>query len=178
MKKILLKENEVAYNQLLSYEISKYDNGKTLLAMLAKIGLNLSSVENWESIEQEFKKDYPKANLTFNLQANGIEQEYKEAEAYYLKHRQAMTFEPLTEDQQEAIREQYRLYATTPQQIEAHGLINSIVDNFNRLYELGVNSMDGAQIRNIDRVFAFSHIDKVKFQIQPDALTKIIQAIK
>ena len=85
--RILLKENENSYNEIIANEKIAYSNGKTLLSMLDKLGLTVSKVDSWQLIEQEFTKDYPKASLTFNLQANGIETEFRDAEAFYLKHR-------------------------------------------------------------------------------------------
>lgn len=177
MEKILLKENELSYNEMIKAENQKINNGKTLLANLAKLGLNLSSVENWQIVESHFLQPFPKANLTFNLHAAGIEKEYRDLEAFYLKNSYNLRFDPITEEEQETIREQHRIYANSPQQLKAHSLIHSIVDNFNELQKLGV-SLNGAGIREVHRVFVYSLLDEDKFQIRPDALINIIQSIK
>jgi hypothetical protein len=137
--KILLKKNEATYNELIELEQLKYNNGQTILAKLKSLGLSLTKVNDWTNdVEAEFMKDYPKANLSFNLSANGIETEYKEAEAYYLKYKNAMNFEKLTTEQAESIREEHRIYAESPAQIEAYELLHKTVDNLNRLIELGI----------------------------------------
>ena len=102
--KILIKENTGASNEIITNERTAASNGKTLLSMLDKLGLTVDSVNDWGAIEAQFTKDYPKAPLTFNLQANGIETQYRDAEAFYLKHRHALRFEPLTDEQIQAIK--------------------------------------------------------------------------
>jgi hypothetical protein len=96
-------------------------------------------------------KDYPKANLSFNLSANGLEPQYREAEAYYLKNRNVMTFREVTPEQIEDIRENCRVYADQPNQIEAHGLINTVVESLNRLDQLG-GKFDFATIYEVSRL--------------------------
>ena len=137
-KRILLKENEASYNEVITNAKNAYSNGITLLSMLDKLGLTLSKVENWEAIEQEFTKDYPKAPLTFNLQANGIETEFRDAEAFYLKHRLQMSFEPLTDAMIEQTKESQRVYTTNESQIRAIELFNTIKDSLLELKDLGV----------------------------------------
>lgn len=136
--KILLHENTNAYNELISNAKNAYSNGINLISKLDKLGLTVSKVENWEAIELEFKKDYPKASLQFNIDANGITEQYREAEAFYLKHRLQMSFEPITESQILEIKESQRVYATTEKQIEAIELFNTVKDSLLKLKDLGV----------------------------------------
>lgn len=135
--KILLKENEIFYNARIADEQKAYSNGRTILSMLDKLGLKVESLTDWAAIEQELIKDFPKAPLTFNLQANGIETEYREAEAFYLKHRYNLRFKQLTDEEIEGIKEANRVYATTEKQLEVVGIFERIVNDLNRLKELG-----------------------------------------
>lgn len=150
--RILLSEMPAVANELIQLEQLKSANGKKVLKMLSSIGLDVSKIDNWQAIEQEFTKDYPKATLTFNLQANGIEAEYSEAEAFYLKNRNAMSFDEVTPEHIEDIRENCRVYADSPEQIKAHGLITTVVENLNLLDQLGVK-FDFATIYEVSRLF-------------------------
>lgn len=136
--RILLSENEVAATELIQYHQLKAANGKTLLSKLDKMGLTFECVDNWDQVIEALTKDYPNAKLLFNLQAAGIEDQYNEAEAFYQKNYSVLSFEPLTDQQIEAIKESSRVYADQPNQIEAYNLFQSIVNNAKRLKELGV----------------------------------------
>lgn len=175
--KILLHENTNAYNELISNAKNAYSNGKTLLSMLAKLGLTVESVNDWAAIEQEFKKDYPKAPLTFNLQANGIETEYRETEAYYLKHRYQMRFAPLTPIEIEAIKEEQRVYATTESQIRAIELFNTIKDNLLELKDLGV-VLDLNKTYLINRVLIGDDRLSPALTVEPKALYHTVINLK
>lgn len=137
-KRILLLENEAISNEIIANAKKAYSNGINLISKLDKLGLTVSKVENWQQIEQYFMTDYPKASLLFNLQANNIEGEYKEAEAFYLKHRLSITFEQITESEIENIKEKQRLYADRPNQLEAIKLLNTVNESLSRLIELGI----------------------------------------
>ena len=168
-KRILLKENENSYNEIISNSKTAYSNGKTLLSMLDKLGLTVSKVDSWQLIEQEFTKDYPKASLTFNLQANGIETEFRDAEAFYLKHRLQMSFGPLTDEQIENIKESQRVYATTESQIKAIELFNTVKDSLLKLKDLGV-PMDLNKTYLINRVLIGDHRENPPLKIDSTAL--------
>lgn len=175
--KILIKENQVISNEAISIEKQNYSNGKTLLQMLDKLGLTLTSVNDWGAIEREFTKDYPKASLTFNLQANGIESDYRAAEAFYVKNQHRLRFEPLTDEQAEAIREKHRVYASTEKQIEAHGLLSEITDKLNRLIELGVN-VDVNKTYLVNRVFEGDPRQKPAIQMNQRSLSELLINLK
>ena len=166
--KILIKENVAASNEIIANERSAANNGKTLLSMLDKLGLTLDTVSDWGAIEAQFTKDYPKAPLTFNLQANGIETQYRDAEAFYLKHRHALRFEPLTDEQIQAIKETQKVYAAGSQ-IEAIELFNTVKDSLLRLKDLGV-SMDLNKAYLINRVLIGDHRENPPLKIDPTAL--------
>ncbi len=149
--KILLNENTTAYNEVIANAKQYYSNGKTLLTMLEKLGLTFDSLNDWEVVERELSKDFPKATLKFNLQALGIEALYIEAETFYLKHRHTLSFEPLTDDQAEAIREKQRVYADKESQIEAFELFNTVKDSLLKLQALGIAI-------NIDKTYLVSRV--------------------
>ena len=166
--KILIKENTGASNEIITNERTAASNGKTLLSMLDKLGLTVDSVNDWGAIEAQFTKDCPKAPLTFNLQANGIETQYRDAEAFYLKHRHALRFEPLTDEQIQAIKETQKVYAAGSQ-IEAIELFNTVQDSLLRLKDLGV-SMDLNKAYLINRVLIGDHRENPPLKIDPTAL--------
>jgi len=151
--KILLSENSEVYNDLIAYENLKSQNGTTLLTMLDKMGLTFERVEDWNDVIEAVTKDYPKANLHFNLNANGIYEQYQEAEAFFLQNRSVMSFTILSDNEIEAIKESSRIYADTPAQIEAHGLFQNVVDSLTRLKEMGVR-IEADELYQVSRVFA------------------------
>lgn len=175
--KILLHENTNAYNELITNAKNAYSNGKTLLSMLDKLGLTVESVNDWAAIEQEFIKDYPKAPLTFNLQANGIETEYREAEAFYLKHRLQMSFEPLTDEQIENIKESQRVYTTNEKQIEAIELFTTIKDSLLKLKDLGV-VLDLNKTYIVSKVLIGDHRESPALKVDPTALYHTVINLK
>ncbi|TDE02726.1 hypothetical protein [Flavobacterium sandaracinum] len=175
-KKILLAENQVVTNELITFQINRHQNGKTLLSKLAKIGYVASSIESWESIETHFKQPFPQANLTFNLQTEGIEKEYRDAEAFYLKNRYHLRFDPVTELEQETIREQNRLYTSNDIQIEAYALILQTVENFNRLGKLGMRINWGAT-HTINSVFVSDKLN-LTMEANKKHLIDIVSSLK
>lgn len=176
-KRILLKENANSYNEIIANAKNAYSNGKTLLSMLDKLGLTVDSVNEWGAIEVQFTKDYSKSPLAFNLQANGIETEYREAEAFYLKHRHALRFEPFTDEQIEEIKEAQRVYADKPKQIEAIELFNTVKDSLLKLKELGV-SIDVNKTYLINRVLIGDERQKPALTLDPTALYHTIINLK
>ena len=138
LNKILLKENEIISDEIIQNARIAYSNGQVLISKLNKLGLTVSKVENWEVIELEFKKDYPKATIQFNIDANGITEQYREAEAFYLKHRLQMSFEPFTQIEIEQIRESQMIYTTNENQVIAIELFNTIKDSLLKLKDLGI----------------------------------------
>ena len=152
MNKILLNENEAFSNLVIKEYNDNYAKGKTLLSMLSKLGCTVVNFDNWQTVEQHFMQDFPKATLEFNLQANGIEAEYLEAKAFH--QRGGLSYVPMTAEQEEVIRETHRIYAATDKQIEAYQLINETVSNFNRLAELGLK-MDFSEIYLTSRIFTY-----------------------
>lgn len=151
-ERILVKFNNATFDELIQYEKLKYNNGLKLIGMLGRLGLNLKEIDSWDAVEQHFKMDYPKATLQFNLQANGIEDDYRTTEAFYLKNQSLLAYEPLTESRTEAIREQCSIYAERPEQLEIYNIVHRIVTDLNRLTELGLK-LDAGEIYNLNRVF-------------------------
>ena len=176
-KKILLSENANSYNEIIANAKKAYSNGITLLSMLDKLGLTVESVNDWQSIEQEFKKDYPRASLKFNIDANGITEQYGEAEAFYLKHRLQMSFEPLTDAMIEEIKESQRVYTTNEKQIEATELFTTIKDSLLRLQEIGVK-IDVNKTYLVNRVLIGDERQKPALKIDTTALYHTIINLK
>ena len=176
-KRILLKENESRANVEIKEYSDAYEKGKRLLAMLKNLGYEVQRVDNWETVEQHFTKDYPKATLSFNLNANGIEAEYLAAKDFH--HRGGLSFEALTVDKQEAIREKNRIYAETDKQIEAYNLMHRITDDLNKLESLGVK-MVYSQSYLIDKVFSYDwrRPDLLKTEVNQAKLIDLLRYLK
>lgn len=153
VKKILLKDNKEIAESIINAANVNYNNAKTLLSKLSKIGLDLDSVNDWTNeVEAEFRKDYPKADLDFCLSANGIKDQYREAEAFYLNNINALSFEALTDEQENVIREKNRQYAQTDTQIESYQLAHDIVNGLNRLKDLGIH-IEASYAINLSPIF-------------------------
>lgn len=176
-KRILLKENEASSNEMIQNSKKAYSNGKTLLSMLDKLGLKVESVNDWQSIEQHFMTPFPKAPLTFNLQAEGIETEFRETEAYYLKHRLQMSFEPVTESQILDIKESQRVYTTNEKQIEAIELFTTIKDSLLKLKDLGV-VLDLNKTYIVSKVLIGDHRESPALKVDPTALYHTVINLK
>ena len=174
--KIIIKENVAASNEIIANERSAANNGKTLLSMLDKLGLTLDTVSDWGAIEQEFTKDYPKASLTFNLQANGIETAYRNAEAFYLKNRHALRFTAVTDGEIESIKESQRVYAAGSQ-IEAIELFTTIKDSLLKLKDLGV-VLDLNKTYIVSKVLIGDHRESPALKIDPTALYHTVINLK
>lgn len=176
-KRILLKENEVNYNDVIYNEKQQFENGKTLLRLLAKIGIEKTEVTNWSEIESLVKVPFPLANIQFNIDSQGITTGYRSAEEFYLKHYQRLSFEPITAEQIEAIKEKHRIYATTEKQLEAHALINTVVDSLNRLIELGIDiNVNKAYI--VNRAFDGDLREKPPLKVNQSHLTETLIYLK
>ena len=176
-KRILLKENANSYNEIIANKKQDFANGQMLIKMLAKIGLAVENVNDWGAIEQHFMTEFPKANLTFNLQANSIESEYREAEAFHLKHRQRLSFEPITDEQIESIKESQRVYATTESQIKAIELFNTVKDSLLKLKDLGV-VLDLNKTYIVSKVLIGDHRESPALKVDPTALYHTVINLK
>lgn len=136
--RILLSENKEVADSVINQKQQSYKAGLFVLAGLAKFGLELEAVNNWEAdVEPRFKTEFPNSTLNFNLSSRGIKDEFRSLETYYNANKYGILFEPLKNDEIEAIREQYRVYATE-KQAAAHALAHSIANDLNKLKELGV----------------------------------------
>ena len=176
-KRILLKENANSYNEIIANKKQDFANGQILIKMLAKIGLTVENVNDWGAIEQHFMTPFPKAPLTFNLQAEGIETEFRETEAYYLKHRLQMSFEPVTESQISDIKESQRVYTTNEKQIEAIELFTTIKDSLLKLKDLGV-VLDLNKTYIVSKVLIGDHRESPALKIDPTALYHTVINLK
>jgi hypothetical protein len=150
-ERIFLKENTVAFDGSIRELNQSYDKGVRLLKMLNNLGLNLKTVEDWETdVIAPLTTDYPKATLHFNLQAKGLDAVYNEALTLYNK--KGFRFSPVSSKEIDEIRETCTQYATTPQQIEAYHIIHNVIKDMNRLKEIGLfTSYDN--LYTVDRVW-------------------------
>lgn len=135
--KILLKENEVIANSVIEQKQKQFQNGKMLLSLLANLGIERTELSSWQDIENEMKQSFPNATAEFNAASQGIEQQYTAAKDFYQLNAGNLSFQMLTAEEIEAIKEQYRVYATE-KQAEAYKLAHSVVDGLNRLKDLGL----------------------------------------
>ena len=178
LNKILLKENEIISDEIIQDARRAFSNGQTLLSMLAKLGLIVESVNDWtEQVEQHFMTPFPKAPLTFSLQAEGIETEYREVEAYYLKHRHALRFEPVTQIEIEQIRESQRIYTTNENQVRAIELFNTIKDSLLELKNMGV-PMDLNKTYLINRILVGDERESPALKVDTTALYHTVINLK
>ena len=176
-KRILLKENEVTYNEVIYNEQQQFENGKTLLRLLAKIGIVKTELTNWSEIESLVKVHFPLGTIQFNIDAQGITTEYREAEAFYLKHYQRLSFEPIKPEKIEAIKEKHRIYATSEKQIEVHGLVNTVVDSLNRLIELGMD-INQDKIYMLNTAFEGDWRANPRLKVNQSQLTGVLTYLK
>lgn len=131
--KTLLKENNAAAESAINQKQLGYKNGVQLLAGLAKLGLELESVNDWEAdVVPYFRTGFPNSTIDFNLDSRGIKDEFRALEVFYNKNRGGMSFVAPTADELEAIREKYRVYATE-KQIEALEVVERIKNDLNSL---------------------------------------------
>lgn len=133
MNTILLSENNAAADSAINQKQASYKAGKFVLAGLAKLGLQLESVKDWETeVVPHFKTEFPNSTLDFNLDSRGIKEEFRALEAFYNKNRGGLSFVVPTAEELENIRESYRVYATE-KQIEALEVVERIANDLNKL---------------------------------------------
>lgn len=130
---LLLQENTAAAESAITQKKAAYKAGMFVLAGLKKLGLELDSVNDWETeVVPHFKTEFPNSTLDFNLDSKGIKAEFRDLEAFYNKNRIGILFIEPTEAEINEIREKYRVYATD-KQAEALKVVHETVANLNRL---------------------------------------------
>ena len=177
MKKILLDDRTEMGNNVIAELSQSYENGKKMLLLMQAIGIDKSEINDWSEIENLCKENFPKATLQFNIEANGIEKKYREAEEFFRKHKGALTYEPMSEEEKEKIREEIRIYATTKKQLEARALILQTIDNFNRLQELGAR-LDYESSYLLHKVFSYDGRTTPKMKPSKSHLINLITELK
>lgn len=131
--KTLLTYNEKAAEAAINQKQLGYKKGMQLLAGLAKLGLELDSLNDWETdVVPYFKTDFQNSTLDFNLDSRGIKDEFRALEVFYNKNRGGLTFVAPTADELEAIREKYRFYANE-KQVQALEVVERIKNDLNSL---------------------------------------------
>lgn len=136
--RILLDERKAVADSVINQKQQSHKAGMFVLAGLAKLGLELEAVSDWETeVIPHFKTEFVNSTLAFNLDAKGIKDEFRSLETYYNANKYGILFVEPTAEELEAIREQYRVYAND-KQAAAHALAHSIANDLNKLKELGV----------------------------------------
>lgn len=130
--KVLLKENNAAAESKIHFLNSDYQRGLKLIETLKKIGFE-GIPTDWQEVEKHFHTN-PDWTLDFCLQSKGYLETFVEAKKMFSFQNR---YEPIAEAEKEAIKEQCRVYATE-KQAEALELVNSVVDNLNRLREFSI----------------------------------------
>jgi hypothetical protein len=139
--RILLQENENVAQSVIDLEQNHATNWKKVGNLLNECGLNVQDIDNWTEIEALLSKDFqfPKATIEFNLDALGIRTQYEQAKELYEKKLKGIRYNiEVTPERIEEIKEEYRVYATTQNQIDAINTARSIVESVNKLNELGI----------------------------------------
>lgn len=140
-KRILLQERAELSQALIDSEINFAKKFKTLLELLKECGLELTKVDNWENVETELRKkfQFPSASIEFNLEALGISRQYRSAKQLYDGNLRGRGFiDEVNNKRIEEIKDQYRVYTTNENQLEAYNLIISLAKDLNRAKELGI----------------------------------------
>lgn len=174
--RILLDQRENLSNSVIESKTRQYSNGKKLLSMLNGIGLEVEAVNDWtKEVEATFRAEYPNASLDFCLDAKGIKEPYRVAETFYKANFGNLSFEELTAEQLEAIKEQYCIFAETENQIEAFNLAHSVAKDLTRLKSLKM-PIDGFFIM---KLAPFLHkTDNGKIAVNEKSLNSYVQSLK
>jgi hypothetical protein len=129
--KVLLKENNAAAESKIHFLNSDYQRGLKLIDTLKKIGF-VGIPTDWQEVEKHFHTN-PDWTLDFCLQSKGYLETFTEAKKLFSVGNR---YEPITEAEKEAVKEQHRVYATE-KQAEALELVNSVANDLNKLKVLG-----------------------------------------
>lgn len=174
--KVLLTYKKAVADSLINQKQQGYNDGMQLLAGLAKLGLELESVKDWDTdVVLHFKSDFPNSTLDFNLDSRGIKDEFKALEAFYNRNRGALSFAEPTADELETIKEKYRIYATE-KQIEALEVVERIANDLNTLksgYGFAVDFSFASQL-----FYPFRQSADHKVEINKDDLLSYLQKLK
>lgn len=154
--KILLSQNDFLINEAIKHEAEKLQTLNRLPAFLKPFGLDAGEVKklSWNEIDNLIKDTFlfPKATEEHNLNCLGLTKSYADLKEYYRLNTWCFAAKILTQVDKDAIIEKYRIYSTNDNQNEVHSLVTSIVDNLNRLKELGI-TIDAGKLYTVSRVF-------------------------
>lgn len=136
--KILLQENDFTANQYIGIAERRYSNWSKLESLFMKMGLDPKTTENMDQLNAKLqaKFQFKEATKEFNLEALGVTGYYNEA-VKLLNSNDWSKQEP-TPESIEAIRETYRVYANSENQIEAYNLCKRMFNDIARAKELGI----------------------------------------
>lgn len=154
--KILLSQNDFLINEAIKHEAEKLQTLNRLPAFLKPFGLDAGEVKklSWNALADKIKDTFlfPKATEEHNLNCLGLAKEFHDLKEYYRLNTWCFDAKILTQKDKDAIVEKYRIYSTNDNQNEVHSLVTSIVDNLNRLKELGI-TIDAGKLYTVSRIF-------------------------
>ena len=155
--KILLSQNDFLINEAIKHEAEKLQTLNRLPAFLKPFGLDAGEVKelSWNEIDNLIKDTFlfPKATEEHNLNCMGLAKEFHDLKEYYLLNTWCLNARVLTQEDKDAIVEQYRTYTSNEKQNEAIHLFNTVKDSLLRLKELGID-IDLSKAYLLSRVFA------------------------
>ena len=155
--KILLSQNDFLINEAIKHEAEKLQTLNKLPALLKPFGLDAGEAKklNWTALAGKIKDTFlfPKATEEHNLNCMGLAKEFHDLKEYYLLNTWCLNARVLTQEDKDAIVEQYRTYTSNEKQNEAIHLFNTVKDSLLRLKELGID-IDLSKAYLLSRVFA------------------------
>lgn len=175
--RILLKENSDLSKSIIDSEMNRFSKQQEVLQLLQNCGLKLTKVNNWNDVDAELQKNFQfkNASLEFNLEALGCNNSYQTAKELYHDFLRGLMFvDEVTDKRIEEIKEEYRVYATSKNQIEAYNLALTIIENLNKAIDLGIF----IHTYNATGTANFIGLDKDRLIIDKIRLENTIIAIK
>ena len=154
--KILLSENKVLIEAAFEHEKAKMQTLSKLPALLKPFGLEAGEAKqlSWLALESKIKDTFlfPNATEEHNLNCMGLAKEFHDLKEYYRLSTWAFDAKNLSEEDNEAIREKYRIYTSNDTQNSIHALVDTVVNSLNKLTEMGV-IINADQLYNVNRIF-------------------------
>ena len=155
--RILLSQNNFLINDAIKHEAEKLQTLNRLPAFLKPFGLDAGEVKklSWNEIDNLIKDTFlfPKATEEHNLNCLGLAKEFHDLKEFHRLNNWAFDAKVLSEEDKDAIVEQYRTYTSNEKQNEAIHLFNTVKDSLLRLKELGID-IDLSKAYLLSRVFA------------------------
>ena len=176
MKNYLLNENQKISNVKIQHQKEAYEAGQNFLKLLKPLGID--TFTTWQKIKDKLNEPFPNASLLFNIQSQGLEQTFNEAEKHYNKYNSSiMRFEAVTDEEIEQIKEDAKVYTVNDVQNEAFEVLDRVAADLSRLNGLGLN-IHTEDIRNLHRLFEVDNRAKQTVAINQRNLKDYIPQLK